>query len=170
MLGFYKPKSDMAAVDANLLIDEAETLVAKRIREGKITLVRELDRSLPRIQASSDQLKQVLLNLFLNAVEAMPAGGTLTITTRYGGEGDVPSDAIRIEVRDTGIGMDADTQARIFEPFFSTKTERGTGLGLWVSHGIVQGHGGTMRVRSRPGQGTTFMISLPIAGPGDEDG
>jgi PAS domain S-box-containing protein len=170
MLGFYKPKSDMAAVDANALIDEAEMLVAKRLREGKVAIVRELDRSLPRIQASSDQLKQVLLNLFLNSVEAMPKGGTLTVTTRYGGEGDVPSDSIRIEVRDTGVGMDADTQSRIFEPFFSTKTERGTGLGLWVSHGIVQAHGGTMRVRSRPGQGTTFVISLPIAGPRDEDG
>ena len=69
---------------------------------------------------------------------------------------------MRIEVRDTGQGMDKDTEARIFEPFFSTKTERGTGLGLWVSHGIVQGHGGTLKVRSRLGQGTTFIIALPI--------
>ena len=63
------------------------------------------------------------------------------------------------------MGMDAETQRRIFEAFFSTKTERGTGLGLWVSHGIVQGHGGTMRVRSREGQGTTFTIALPLSGP-----
>ena len=93
----------------------------------------------------------------------MPQGGTLTVTTRAGdAEGDIPFAAVRIEVRDTGQGMDKDTEARIFEPFFSTKTERGTGLGLWVSHGIVQGHGGTLKVRSRIGVGTTFIIALPI--------
>jgi signal transduction histidine kinase len=72
---------------------------------------------------------------------------------------------VRIEVQDSGMGMDEDTQARIFEAFFSTKTQKGTGLGLWVSHSIVQGHGGTMKVRSRPGEGTTFIITLPVAGP-----
>ncbi|TMC27471.1 MAG: hypothetical protein E6J27_10915, partial [Chloroflexi bacterium] len=71
--------------------------------------------------------------------------------------------------KDTGVGIDEETQARIFEPFFSTKAQRGTGLGLWVSHGIVQGHGGTIKVKSRPGQGTTFTIALPVAGPPDDD-
>jgi two-component system NtrC family sensor kinase len=89
------------------------------------------------------------------------------VTTRYGGEveRDMPFDAVRIEVQDTGVGIDPETQARIFEAFFSTKTQKGTGLGLWVSHGIVQGHGGTMKVRSRLGDGTTFIIVLPVAGP-----
>ncbi|HUG06168.1 MAG TPA: HAMP domain-containing sensor histidine kinase, partial [Candidatus Limnocylindria bacterium] len=77
------------------------------------------------------------------------------------------TDVVRIDVRDTGIGISDDAVARIFEPFFSTKMEKGTGLGLWVSHGIVQAHGGTLRVRSRAGQGTTFTITLPIAGPAD---
>jgi PAS domain S-box-containing protein len=167
MLGFYKPKSDMANVDLNGLIEEAETLVAKRLREEKVVVARDLDPRLPLIRASADQLKQVLLNLLLNAVEAMPGGGTLSVSTRYGGEneGAMPFEYVTVEVRDTGIGMDDETQSRIFEAFYSTKTERGTGLGLWVSHGIVQGHGGTMKVRSRAGQGTTFVIALPVEGP-----
>lgn len=172
MLGFYKPVSDMAPVDINATVEEAEALVSKRLREARIALVRDLEPGLPLVRASADQVKQVLLNLLLNAVEAMPGGGTLTVTTRYGRESEreVPVDAIRIEIRDTGVGMDEETQARIFEAFFSTKTERGTGLGLWVSHGIVQAHGGTMKVRSRPGQGTTFVITLPVAGPPENDG
>ncbi len=167
MLGFYKPTKDMASVDVNALVEEVTTLIGKPLREGKVTVERALAPDLPRIRASGDQLKQVLLNLFLNGVEAMPHGGTLTAMTRYvgGSEREVPFDAVRIEVADSGVGMDEETQQRIFEAFFSTKTERGTGLGLWVSHGIVQGHGGTMKVRSRPGQGTTFIITLPVAGP-----
>ncbi len=171
MLGFYRPTKDMTAIDLNAVVVDAEGLVAKRIRSAKVIVVHELDRSLPTIRASADQIKQVLLNLLLNAIEAMPDGGTLTLASRYSAaERDVPFDAVRLEIRDTGGGMDAETQARIFEPFFSTKNERGTGLGLWVSHGIVQSHGGTLRVRSRPGQGTTFTISLPITGPRDADG
>jgi signal transduction histidine kinase len=90
------------------------------------------------------------------------------VVTRGGNDLDLPFDSVRIEVRDTGTGMDEETQARIFEAFYSTKQQRGTGLGLWVSHGIVQGHGGTMKVRSKPGQGATFIIALPISGPPEE--
>jgi signal transduction histidine kinase len=167
MLGFYKPGTDMAPVSVNVIVEDAEALVLKRLRQSRITLVRELDPALPQIRASADQLKQVLLNLFLNAAEAMPKGGTLRVTTRYNVEAErgMPFDSVRIEVQDTGMGMDEETQARIFEAFFSTKTQKGTGLGLWVSHSIVQGHGGTMKVRSRPGEGTTFIMTLPVAGP-----
>src|SRR5919204_3924296 len=171
MLGFYRPTKIVTQVDVNSLIDEAENLVAKQLRTAKVNVVPEPDPELPPIRGSADQLKQVLLNLYLNAAEAMPDGGTLTVATRYGsGEGDIPYEAVRIEIRDTGVGMDEETQARIFEPFFSTKAQRGTGLGLWVSHGIVQGHGGTIKVRSRPGQGTMFTIALPVEGPPDADG
>lgn len=169
MLGFYKPGTDMAEVDLHVIIDDAEALVSKRLRESKVTTVRDLAPGLPKIRASADQVKQVLLNLFLNAIEAMPDGGRLTIATRYGREAgsDMPLDSVRVEISDSGLGMDEDTQARIFDAFFSTKTQKGTGLGLWVSHGIVQGHGGSMKVRSRVGQGTTFVIVLPVAGPKD---
>ena len=172
MLGFYRPTTAMAPTDVNALVAEAETLVAKRLRENGVRIEKELLPTLPLIRASADQLKQVLLNLFLNATEAMPSGGRLIIATQTGGgELDAHSpDVVRIDVRDTGTGISEEAIARIFEPFFSTKMEKGTGLGLWVSHGIVQAHGGTLKVRSRPGQGTTFTITLPIAGPQDDGG
>ena len=170
MLGFYRPTTSMGPTDVNALVLEAEVLVGKRLRENGVRIDKELAPDLPQIRASADQLKQVLLNLFLNATEAMPKGGRLIVTTLLGGgELDAHStDVVRIDVRDTGTGISEEAVARIFEPFFSTKMEKGTGLGLWVSHGIVQAHGGTLKVRSRPGQGTTFTITLPIAGPRDD--
>ena len=170
MLGFYRPTTSMGPTDVNALVLEAEVLVGKRLRENGVRIDKELVPDLPLIRASADQLKQVLLNLFLNATEAMPKGGRLIVTTLLGGgELDAHStDVVRIDVRDTGTGISEEAVARIFEPFFSTKMEKGTGLGLWVSHGIVQAHGGTLKVRSRPGQGTTFTITLPIAGPRDD--
>jgi PAS domain S-box-containing protein len=171
MLGFYRPTTSMGPTDVNALVLEAETLVAKRLRENGVRIEKELLPTLPLIRASADQLKQVLLNLFLNATEAMPTGGRLIVATQTGGgELDAHStDVVRVDVRDTGTGIGEEAVARIFEPFFSTKMEKGTGLGLWVSHGIVQAHGGTLKVRSRSGQGTTFTIMLPIAGPQDND-
>jgi PAS domain S-box-containing protein len=169
MLGFYRPTTSMGPTDVNALVLEAETLVAKRLRENGVRIEKELLPDLPQIRASADQLKQVLLNLFLNATEAMPSGGRLIVATHTGG-GELEAhsaDVVRIDVRDTGTGIGEEAVARIFEPFFSTKMEKGTGLGLWVSHGIVQAHGGTLKVRSRSGQGTTFTITLPIAGPQD---
>jgi len=170
MLGFYRPATSMGPTDVNALVHEAETLVAKRLRENGVRIEKDLLPTLPLIRASADQLKQVLLNLFLNAAEAMPSGGRLVVATATGGgELDaVSTDVVRIDVRDTGTGISEEAIARIFEPFFSTKLEKGTGLGLWVSHGIVQAHGGTLKVRSRPSQGTTFTITLPIAGPQDD--
>jgi PAS domain S-box-containing protein len=171
MLGFYRPTTSMGPTDVNALVLEAETLVTKRLRENGVRIEKDLAPELPLIRASADQLKQVLLNLFLNATEAMPSGGRLIVTTLTGGgELDAHStDVVRIDVRDTGTGIGEEAVARIFEPFFSTKMEKGTGLGLWVSHGIVQAHGGTLKVRSRAGQGTTFTITLPLAGPPDDD-
>src|SRR5438046_3488003 len=98
----------------------------------------------------------------------MPKGGTITVLTTAGGASEaeaVGRAAVQIQVRDTGDGIPDDVLAQIFEPFFSTKPGKGTGLGLWVSQGIVQSHGGTMRVRSRIGRGTTFTITLPVEGP-----
>ena len=171
MLGFYRPTTSMGPTDVNALVVEAETLVTKRLRENGVRIEKELLPELPLIRASADQLKQVLLNLFLNATEAMPMGGRLIVATHRGGGGELDAhstDVVRIDVRDTGTGIGEEAIARIFEPFFSTKMEKGTGLGLWVSHGIVQAHGGTLKVRSRAGQGTTFTITLPIAGPQDD--
>src|SRR5438067_1035233 len=168
MLGFYRQAEAVSDTDVNALIEEAAGLVGKRLRERGVQVVRELDARLPRIRASADQLKQVVLNLLLNAADSMPKGGTITVLTTAGGASEaevVGRAAVQIQVRDTGDGIPDDVLAQIFEPFFSTKPGKGTGLGLWVSQGIVQSHGGTMRVRSRLGRGTTFMITLPVQGP-----
>lgn len=172
MLGFYRPAAAMAPTDVNGLIEEAEALVAKRLRDRKVRLVKELDPELPQVVASGDQLKQVILNLLLNGAESMPDGGTVTITTqvyRDAGARFLRSSAIQIQIRDTGSGIAEEHMPHIFEPFFSTKGEKGTGLGLWVSNGIIQSHGGSLQVRSRLGQGTTFSITLPIGGPPADD-
>src|SRR5881396_3706629 len=168
MLGFYRQQEAMGVTDLNALVEEAGGLVAKRLRERGVQIANQLDPSVPRIRASADQLKQVLLNLLLNAADSMPKGGTITVTTQAGAGAETEvfgRDAVQIQVRDTGEGIPDDLLAQIFEPFFSTKPGKGTGLGLWVSQGIVQSHGGTMRVRSRVGRGTTFMITLPVQGP-----
>ena len=168
MLGFYRPAAAMQPTDVNALIDEAEALVAKRLRDRRVHLVKELDRALPQIVASADQLKQVILNLILNGAESMADGGTISVSTavyRDAGARFLRSDAIQIQIRDTGSGIAEEHMPHIFEPFFSTKGEKGTGLGLWVSNGIIQSHGGSLQVRSRVGHGTTFSITLPIGGP-----
>ncbi|HEY8823370.1 MAG TPA: ATP-binding protein [Candidatus Limnocylindria bacterium] len=168
MLGFYRQQEAMAETDLNALVEEAGGLIAKRLRERGVQIANQLDPGLPRIRASADQLKQVLLNLLLNAADSMPKGGTITVATQAGAGAETEvlgRDAVQIQVRDTGAGIPDELLAQIFEPFFSTKPGKGTGLGLWVSQGIVQSHGGTMRVRSRVGRGTTFMITLPVQGP-----
>src|SRR5438132_4990847 len=170
MLGFYRTTEAMAPMDVNALIEEAEGLVAKRLRERGVQLVNELDPSLPKVRGSVDQLKQVILNLLLNAGDSMKKGGTITVSTQggYGAEAElVGKGVVTIQVRDTGEGIPDEVMAQIFEPFFSTKPGKGTGLGLWVSQGIIQGHGGTLRVRSRMGRGSTFVITLPLEGPND---
>src|SRR5687768_5780703 len=168
MLGFYRPAAAMQPTDVNALIEEAEALVAKRLRDRSVRLTKDLDAALPPVVASADQLKQVILNLILNGAESMGEGGTIAISTavyRDAGARFLRSDAVQIQIRDSGSGIAEEHMPHIFEPFFSTKGEKGTGLGLWVSNGIIQSHGGSLQVRSRVGQGTTFSITLPIGGP-----
>ena len=167
MLGFYRPKADKVPVDANRILDEALTLLERQLRQHHVNVARDFAPDLPSILASADQLKQVFLNLFLNAQEAMPSGGNLRIATRLSRETDtgflITGRYILIFVQDWGMGIIEEDLRHIFEPFYSTKQkQRGSGLGLWVSLGIIQQHGGQMKVRSRPGHGTTFTIALPI--------
>jgi signal transduction histidine kinase len=169
MLGFYRaPK--MEPTDINHLIDDSESLIEKHLRQNRIKLDNDLDPTLPPVVASADQIRQVLLNLMLNAQQAMPEGGTLFVSTRASHGADpefLMSDSVHIQIRDTGGGIAEEHLPHIFEPFFSTKDEKGTGLGLWVSQGIVQAHGGSIKLRSRPGRGTTFSVTLPIGGPAE---
>jgi signal transduction histidine kinase len=165
MLGFYRSQAAKSPTDVNLVIDETLALVERQLRQHRVALRTEMDRSLPPVPASADQLKQVFLNLFLNAQEAMPRGGTLYVSTRLSRENDpefLSGRYVLVQVRDTGSGIPEDKLPHIFEPFYSTKGEtKGTGLGLWVSLGIAQNHGGQIKVRSRPGRGTLFTVALP---------
>jgi two-component system, cell cycle sensor histidine kinase and response regulator CckA len=145
----------------------------RRLVGEQVRLELDLDRSLPRVTADRSQVEQVLLNLMVNARDAMPQGGVMRIATRRAGardalrcEGHVePADFVALLVEDDGTGMDAATQARIFEPFFTTKEGgKGTGLGLAVVYGIVMQSEGHVIVDSEPGRGSRFCVLLPIAG------
>jgi signal transduction histidine kinase len=165
-----KTESRLEPISVNHLLDGLVKLL-KEAFPKTIELKTEQAAELPAVLADSNQVTQALLNLCLNARDAMLSGGTLTLTTRLvdGAElknsgGEKPGRYVRIEVKDTGMGMDPAVQRRIFEPFFTTKgTGRGTGLGLSVVDGIVQTHKGFIQVSSAPMQGTTFRVYLPAA-------
>jgi CheY-like chemotaxis protein len=136
-----------------------------------------LSDRLKTVEADSGQIRQLLMNMALNARDAMPDGGKLSIGTNNLGEGDLsapsgakPGDYVQLTVSDTGIGMDGETVDRIFEPFYTTKgLAYQTGLGLAVVHGIIEQHGGYIRCDTKPKQGTTFQIYLPTAQPRKAD-
>ena len=133
-------------------------LLEHQLKNGRITVRKELAVHAPFVQGMEYKLQQVLLNLFLNARDAMPRGGWLTIVTRAQG------DTAAIEVSDTGSGIPPDQLSRIYDPFFTTKElGKGTGLGLSITYGIVQEHGGTITCDSNVGQGTRFTLTLPVA-------
>jgi signal transduction histidine kinase len=145
-------------VDLSEVIEDGLYFLESRCRKAGINLVRKLSSSLPPITADRSQMLQVLTNLVVNAIQAMPDGGGLTIVTQPG------TRHVELRVEDNGVGMTDDVAKRIFNPFFTTKAvDQGTGLGLSVVHGIVTAHGGTISVKSRVGQGTVFTILLPIA-------
>jgi signal transduction histidine kinase len=155
-LEFYRPSQGRpAATNVNRLIENVLALSNKRLEHGRVQVRAQLQPDLAPLTAVPDQLTQVFLNLIINGVEAMPEGGTLTIRSA------LHDSQLAIEVQDTGPGLTPDESARIFEPFYTTKAG-GTGLGLAVSYGIIQQHGGRIEVQSAPGQGTTFTVWLPL--------
>jgi len=144
-------------VDINEVINRSFELAAHSAKLQHVQAVKELDPSLPTTMADFDQLQQVCTNLIMNAIQAMPEGGTLTIRT------SADDAQIKIEVQDTGVGISPENMRKLFTPFFTTKREvKGVGLGLAVSYGIVQRHKGRIEVQSKEGEGTTFTIYLPL--------
>jgi len=142
-------------VNPNEVIERALSLVAHSAKIQHVEVLKELNSSLPRVMADFDQLQQVCTNLILNAVQAMPDGGRLTLRTSAEGS------QLKIEVQDTGCGISAENLYKLFTPFFTTKREvKGVGLGLAVAYGIIQRHQGKIEVRSKEGEGTTFTIYL----------
>src|ERR1041385_2538380 len=162
MLGFARRTGEVEWVSVNQLLEETLILVEKKMRQGRVEVVREFDQRLPRVRARADQLRQVFLNLLLNAQQAMEQGGRITIRTSPQEAALQP--AVSVEISDTGRGISEADLARIFEPFFSTRT-KGTGLGLWVTQDIVRHHGGRIEPRSEGGGGTTFNVILPVDSP-----
>lgn len=147
-------------VDLNRIVQEGLEFLEPRYAQGGIELSREFDPNLPELTADPSLLLQVVVNLAVNAMQAMPDGGRLTLRT------SLADDKILLVVEDEGLGMSEEVKRRIFVPFFTTKgVGKGTGLGLAVVHGIVTSHGGSIRVESREGGGTRFEVSLPLQTP-----
>ncbi len=158
MLSFSKPEEEeRRPVNVNELLEGILLIVEKQMQEANIKIKTYLDEKIPPVMASTNQLRQVFLNMFKNAKEAMPKGGTLTIGT--GRE----KDKVLIHIRDTGVGIPEELKSKIFEAFFTTKQKvKGVGLGLSVCYGIIKSHGGEIKVESEEGKGTHFTIHLPI--------
>jgi signal transduction histidine kinase len=138
-------------------IREAVALVRHQMQMARLHFSEEVPDGLPAVHANAGQLQQVLVNLLVNARDATPAGGHVSISAAAEGGHLV------VRVKDDGSGMPTQVRQRLFEPFFTTKGDgEGTGLGLSVSHAIVESHGGTIRVESEPGRGSTFEVVLPL--------
>lgn len=179
LLAFSRKQAlELRPLDLNQTIADFTKLLRRTIRED-IHIEFLPAPVLPAVRADVVQIEQVIMNLAVNAQDAMPSGGQLTIQTAWitpeSGAGDAPRDPsdsgmVELTVRDTGRGMDAATRERIFEPFFTTKSDgNGTGLGLATVYGIVAQHGGAIQVESREGEGSAFVVSLPAVGPAVEE-
>jgi signal transduction histidine kinase len=160
LLVFSRQKAPVKAqVSLNRVVQEGLYFLESRCARAGIQVSSILSPDLPDIHADASQLHQVLVNLVVNGIQAMPEGGTLTIETH------VTPDFVSLSVADTGCGMTDEVREKLFTPFFTTKDiDQGTGLGLAVVHGIVTAHRGTILVESAPGQGARFEVRLPPVG------
>jgi PAS domain S-box-containing protein len=147
----------MVDLDVNLLILQIIDLHGEEMGKKRITFEDHLDRTLPSIHGDSDTLYRAFSNIVINSIQAMPSGGSLTIST----EQDQRSSLAKITFRDTGIGMDEETSKNLFNPFFTTK-DKGAGLGMALTRKIIEDHRGTIEVMSEKGIGTTFVLRLPV--------
>ena len=163
LLNFSRQRDgDYEQLDAGEMLGETLELFETHLRGRRIELHRDIGSSLPRILGNRGRLQQVLMNLLLNAADAMPQGGRLEVTAR------AVAGRVRLEIADTGTGIAPEHMEHIYDPFFTTKPRgHGTGLGLSVSYGIVKEHSGTLMAESQPGEGSRFVISLPAAEPED---
>ncbi|MFH1689470.1 MAG: ATP-binding protein [Candidatus Eisenbacteria bacterium] len=163
LLDFARPVApDRTQISSGTMIEEALALVSEDAQFKRVSIEMKLGEGLPDVLVDPMQIRQALLNVLLNAIEAMGEGGTLTIETSVSGSTDGPP-TVTIGVTDTGEGMSEEEVGKLFEPFYTTKP-RGTGLGLTVVSRVVEQNGGRVGVRSSQGQGTTFSLVLPVAG------
>jgi two-component system NtrC family sensor kinase len=158
MLSFSKPEEEARKrINLNDLLEGILLMMERQMRESNVRVVLDLDSQIPEVMASTNQMRQVMLNMFKNAKEAMPNGGTLTVRTAN------EDQKVSVHIQDSGVGIPEEIRNKIFEAFFTTKQKvKGVGLGLSVCYGIIKDHGGDIKVESEEGKGTTFIISLPI--------
>jgi len=162
MLGLYRNAGQLGNFDLNSIVEDTLTLFARPLSKSGVQVERRLGE-LPAMKGSADQFRQLLSNLVVNAQDSMAEGGSLTIATRYRKSPRGPYGYISITVADTGSGISKEIRNTMFEPFVSTKGEKGTGLGLWIVKGIVEGHSGKIQVRSSVGKGTIFKLIFPVS-------
>jgi signal transduction histidine kinase len=161
MLGLYRNTEQVKPVSVNVIIEDTLLLLNRQLQRSNVEVISDL-RPLPDAVIAADQIRQVLSNLVINAKDAMPNGGRLRIRSRHViGKDDLHA-LVRILIGDTGTGISREMLRNIFEPFVTTKGEKGTGLGLWIVKGIIQNHGGKLSVKSKIGHGTVFRIDLPV--------
>jgi PAS domain S-box-containing protein len=162
LMDYARPQnSEKSALSIQPVIEKTLSLVETHFYKKKITPETDIQPHLPEIYADSQQLAQVLINLYLNAIDAMPGGGTLTVTAKTE-DSDAITPAVVITVADTGFGIDREELARVFRPFYTAKKKRGLGLGLPICERIVKNHGGSITVESAINKGSTFRIRLPV--------
>jgi signal transduction histidine kinase len=159
MLGLYRNTEQVGNFDVNSVVEDTLLLFTRQLERAGIRVEKELG-TLPPALGSADQIRQVLSNLVVNAKDSMSQGGALRVRSRLVRKDDL-REVIRIVVADSGCGISQNMLHSMFEPFVTTKGERGTGLGLWIVKGIIENHGGKLRVRSTLGKGTVFAIELP---------
>lgn len=158
ILSFTRPKKiTPSEVDINLIVEDVFSSLSKQAMFRNIKIDKELSSELPRIKADGVQIREVILNLVINAIQAMPDGGRLTLVTKQ------QENFLRIEVIDTGSGVSKEVMEKLFTPFLTTKT-RGLGLGLSICEEIIGGHGGSIDVETQLNKGTKFVVSLPLRG------
>ena len=160
MLGLYRNAGQLGNFDLNSIVEDTLALFSRPLAKSGVVVEKRLGQ-LPPVKGSADQFRQLLSNLVVNAHDAMPAGGRLTIKTKYVKSARRPYGLASILVADTGSGIPPEIRNTMFDPFISTKGEKGTGLGLWIVKGIVEGHSGRIQVRSTIGKGTIFKLIFP---------
>ena len=162
MLGLYRNAGQLGEFDVNSVVEDTLTLFARPLAKSQIQVEKQLGQ-VPAMKGSPDQFRQLFSNLVVNSQDSMPNGGKLTIRTRYRKAPRGAYGELICLIADTGGGISPHVRSTMFEPFVSTKGEKGTGLGLWIVKGIVEGHGGRIQVKSSVGRGTVFKMTFPIS-------
>jgi nitrogen-specific signal transduction histidine kinase len=164
MLGLYRNAGNLATLDLNVIAEDTLTLFSRPLAKDGITVDKRF-KQLPQMKGSADQFRQLLSNLVVNAQDSMAGGGKLTVRTTHLRSTRGSYEEVSLVVADTGSGIPPEIRTTMFEPFVTTKGEKGTGLGLWIVKGIVENHGGRIQVRSGSGKGTIFRIVFPVVAP-----